>query len=196
MPYFGQPQSTMIQKFSDDILYLKVRGADHQSFDLLFDRYWKRLFQYAFKLLQDQEQAEDVVQDVFIQLWENAPTKEIQHISGYLFRAVKYQVARIIRNQKWKVDLEDLGIDEIPYEEEALDFSREDLLQRVEESIEKLPPRCKEVFKLHKKEGFSTKEIALSLDLSPRTVENQIQKAMRALRADLGFYFLLMLVLG
>ncbi|WP_035464047.1 RNA polymerase sigma factor [Algoriphagus vanfongensis] len=186
----------MIQKFSDDILYLKVRGADHQSFDLLFDRYWKRLFQYAFKLLQDQEQAEDVVQDVFIQLWENAPTKEIQHISGYLFRAVKYQVARIIRNQKWKVDLEDLGIDEIPYEEEALDFSREDLLQRVEESIEKLPPRCKEVFKLHKKEGFSTKEIALSLDLSPRTVENQIQKAMRALRADLGFYFLLMLVLG
>lgn len=180
-------------RLSDEFLYQRVKSSDNQAFDELYARYWKRLFEYAYKLVQDQIQAEDIVQEVFVQLWENSSQKEIHHLSGYLFRSVKYQVATLIRNNKWKVEWDSVEMEDIPDENQVNEFSKEELFQLLEESIEKLPPKCKEVFRLHKKEGFSTKEIAHSLNISPRTVENQIQKAMNSLRSDMGLYFFFLL---
>lgn len=180
-------------RLSDEFLYQRVKSSDNRAFDELYARYWKRLFEYAYKLVQDQIQAEDIVQEVFVQLWENSSQKEIQHLSGYLFRSVKYQVATLIRNNKWKVEWDSVEMEDIPDENQVNEFSKEELFQLLEESIEKLPPKCKEVFRLHKKEGFSTKEIAHSLNISPRTVENQIQKAMNSLRSDMGLYFFFLL---
>lgn len=181
---------------NDEFLYKRLKKADHQAFDLIFEKYWKRLFQYAYKLLQDQQQAEDVVQEVLIQLWENAPHREINHLSGYLFRSVKYQVALIIKNDKWKVNWESLDLSDIEESLETEVLVKEELYQKLDDSIEKLPKKCKEVFQLHKKEGFSAKEIANSLNLSTRTVENQIHKAMKVLRSELGLYFFIMLTIG
>lgn len=181
---------------SDELLYQRIKKADHQAFDILFQNYWKRLFQYAFKLLQDQPQAEDVVQEVLLQLWEHAPHREIQHLSGYLFRSVKYQAALIIKGEKWKVDWSSLdlgGVEEYPQTEPLL---KEELFQRLDSGIEKLPNKCKEVFQLYKKEGISAKEIAASLNLSQRTVENQIHKAMKVLRSELGLHFFILLSFG
>lgn len=180
-------------RLSDEFLYQRVKSSDNRAFDELYARYWKRLFEYAYKLVQDQIQAEDIVQEVFVQLWENSSQKEIHHLSGYLFRSVKYQVATLIRNNKWKVEWDSVEMEDIPDENQVNEFSKEELFQLLEESIEKLPPKCKEVFRLHKKEGFSTKEIAHSLNISPRTVENQIQKAMNSLRSDMGLYFFFLL---
>lgn len=180
-------------RLSDEFLYQRVKSSDNQAFDELYARYWKRLFEYAYKLVQDQIQAEDIVQEVFVHLWENSSQKEIHHLSGYLFRSVKYQVATLIRNNKWKVEWDSVEMEDIPDENQVNEFSKEELFQLLEESIEKLPPKCKEVFRLHKKEGFSTKEIAHSLNISPRTVENQIQKAMNSLRSDMGLYFFFLL---
>lgn len=180
-------------RLSDEFLYQRVKSSDNHAFDELYARYWKRLFEYAYKLVQDQIQAEDIVQEVFVQLWENSSQKEIHHLSGYLFRSVKYQVATLIRNNKWKVEWDSVEMEDIPDENQVNEFSKEELFQLLEESIEKLPPKCKEVFRLHKKEGFSTKEIAHSLNISPRTVENQIQKAMNSLRSDMGLYFFFLL---
>lgn len=181
---------------NDQLLYKRIKKSDHQAFDLLFQNYWKRLFNYAYKLLQDQQQAEDVVQEVLIQLWENAPHKEINHISGYLFKSVKYQVALIIKGEKWKVKWEtlDLDLDQVLIESDI--HVKEELFQKLDQSIEKLPEKCKEVFQLHKKEGISAKDIAASLNLSQRTVENQIHKAMKVLRSELGLYFFLVLAFG
>lgn len=183
-------------KTSDAFLYDRVREADKQAFDQLFEKYWERLFLYAFKLLQDQDQAEDVVQEVFVQLWENAPRREIKHFSGYLFRSVKYQAALIVRKQQWKVDMDTLDLTNIPDFSEYDETELEIKLQQLDSQIEKLPKKCKEVFKLHKKDGIPAKEIAIHLGLSPRTVENQIQKAMRVLRSELGLYFFLMFCFG
>lgn len=180
----------------DEILYKRIKKADHQAFDMLFQNYWKRLFQYAFKLLQDQQQAEDVVQEVLVQLWENAPQRDITHLSGYLFRSVKYQVALIVKGEKWKVNWEALDLEEVQESTEIDQVIKEDMYRRLDLSIDNLPEKCKAVFQLHKKEGFSVKDIAASLNLSQRTVENQIHKAMKVLRSELGLFFFIMLNFG
>ncbi|WP_111672748.1 RNA polymerase sigma factor [Algoriphagus litoralis] len=180
----------------DEILYKRIKKADHQAFDLLFQNYWKRLFQYAYKLLQDQQQAEDVVQEVLVQLWENAPQRDISNLSGYLFRSVKYQVALIIKGEKWKVGWEDLELEVVEESVEMEQVVKEALFQRLDHSIDNLPEKCKAVFQLHKKEGVSVKDIAASLNLSQRTVENQIHKAMKVLRSELGLFFFIMLTFG
>lgn len=181
---------------TDESLYHKIKKADHQAFDMLYQNYWKRLFHYAYKLLQDQQQAEDVVQDVLVQLWENAPNREINNLSGYLFRSVKYQITLIIKGEKWKVDWASLDLELV---EDLLDSDpllKEELYHRLDSGIDKLPAKCKEVFQLYKKEGFTAKEIAAFLNISPRTVENQIHKAMKVLRSEFGLYFFLMLSFG
>jgi len=180
---------------TDEFLYEKVKQADHQAFDQLFDRYWKRLFQYAYKLLQDREQAEDAVQEVFVHFWENAQGKEIHNLSGYFFRAVKYQAANIIRNQKWKVDWNTVELEEALVDDAIDSPDHEELHRLVEQSIEKLSPKCKEVFYLNKKEGFTAKEIAFNLNISHRTVEHHLQKAMKSLKTDLGQFYIVMLIL-
>ncbi|GGF40094.1 RNA polymerase sigma factor [Echinicola rosea] len=179
---------------SDEQLYQKVRQADHEAFDQLFDRFWKRLFEYAFKMLQDREQAEDVVQEVFVQLWENAPKREIQHLSGYFFRAVKYQVANVIRNQKWHLDWNTVQLEDTVVTDEPEVGHNVMLLKVVEERIEQLPPKCREVFYLNKKHGYTAKEIAANLNISPRTVEGHLQRALKSLKADLEHMYILVLI--
>ncbi|AGA80739.1 RNA polymerase sigma factor [Echinicola vietnamensis] len=179
---------------SDEQLYQRLKQADHRAFDLLFDRYWKRLFEYAYKMLQDREQAEDVVQEVFVQLWENASNREIQHLSGYFFRAVKYQVANTVRNKKWHVDWDSLELEGIMLTEETEQPQDTKLLQQLEQRIEQLPPKCKEIFYLNKKHGYTAKEIAASLNISPRTVEGHLQRALKSLKADLDQIALFVLI--
>ncbi|QDH81345.1 RNA polymerase sigma-70 factor [Echinicola soli] len=183
-----------MELYSDDQLFQKVRQGDHLAFDRLFDRYWKRLFEYAFKMLQDREQAEDVVQEVFVQLWENAPQREIRHLSGYFFRAVKYQVANTIRNQKWNIGWEDVEQKDLFVDEgDQPDITA--IYDLLEKRIEQLPPKCKEVFYLNKKEGYTAKEIAAALNISRRTVEAHLQKALKSLKTDMGQLYAFMLIL-
>lgn len=139
----------------------------------------------AFKVLNDKAAAEDIVQDIFLDLWRKRHELSIENTSSYLFSAVKYRVLNYIR--KNKVPMTDLDFvdkfNTLNSTEEFIDFK--ELRQTLDDAISDLPDQCRKVFTMSRFDHMSNKEIAEKLNLSLRTVENHISLALRKLRPKL-----------
>ena len=159
--------------------------AGEKAFEALFDRYWSRLYAYAYRIYGKEKICEDIVQEVFISLWEKPDVQKIINLEAYLLRAVKYRIANHIRDLRF-TKVHDSILEEIPTLPRAgqqLEFN--DLEQRVHLEISKLPPRCRKVFMLSRFEDLSNSEIAQHLNISIRTVEKHISDALSHLRSNL-----------
>lgn len=167
----------------EDIKLLQLSSKNNQqAFEEIFNRYWKRLYSYAYKIYKNDHVCEDIVQEVFISLWRKNETAIILNLEGYLFKSVKYKIANHIRDLKFTTKQLDY-IESIPAEIfEHLEY--EELEKEVLRSIEKLPLKCREVFKLSRIEQKSNSEIAQKLNLSIRTVETHISNALKFLRKN------------
>ena len=179
-------------KITDKALSAALFRNDLKAFDTIYERYWKRLYLYAFKIFEDQLVCEDLVQEVFVDLWERGRYKKIEHLEGYLFRAVKFQVLNVIRDLKKTSDLEDvfahlpeqLGADHL------LEF--EEVERIVRQSVGALPNKCKEVFQLSREANLPNSEIARQMNISVRTVEAHLYKALKSIKKNLDkIYFCL-----
>ncbi|EOZ91499.1 RNA polymerase ECF-type sigma factor [Indibacter alkaliphilus LW1] len=178
-------------KISDSILCEGLNKKDKKSFDLIFERYWKRLYLYAYKIFQDQGICEDIVQEVFIKLWENAESNPINNLEGYLFRAVKFRISNAIRNLKNTSQIDDV-LGNLPLQHPVdLDFEFQETNGLIHRSIESLPEKCREIFRLSREEHLSNREIAERLDISIRTVETQIYRALKVIRKNIGELYIL-----
>jgi RNA polymerase sigma-70 factor (ECF subfamily) len=148
-----------------------------------------RLFQFAFTFAQNREQAEEIVNDVFLKLWQNrSRINQIENISVYLYVAVKNTAANYLRQLKGqhRVDLEKLVVHHFylsPDPEQLL--VTDELRKRIEVSIDGLPARCKLIFKLVKEDGLSATEVAAILDISYKTVTTQLSIALKKLEEAL-----------
>ncbi|MDW5290161.1 RNA polymerase sigma-70 factor [Formosa sp. PL04] len=156
------------------------------DFDLVFNTYWSGLYIYAYNILKDRSASEDIVQDVFLDFWKRSFSVEISHVKAYFYQAVKYQCVNELKKRKiTSVDLEHIESlflqDDLPS-----DFNYDDKTLGLISMIidEKLPLKCKEIFKLRYYEDISPKEIAVRLNISVSTVENQIYKALKILRSN------------
>lgn len=144
-----------------------------------------RLFQFAFTFVQNREQAEEIVNDVFLKLWQNrSKINQIDNISVYLYVAVKNTAANYLRKFKGRqrVDLENEVVHHFylsPDPEQLL--VTDELRRRIELSIDELPARCKLIFKLVKEDGLSATEVAAILDISYKTVTTQLSIALKKL---------------
>jgi RNA polymerase sigma-70 factor (ECF subfamily) len=158
---------------------------DKQTYKALFDEYYDALCQYAYSMTKDGMAAEDAVQDVFVGLWKNRQSTSIQtNPKSYLITAVKRKILEHIRNNKLVIvgeveiyNLETVAKDNI---EDKIEHFR--IAERIKTSIRQLPSRCSTIFALSKLEGLSNKEIADRLNISVKTVENQMTKAYKLLR--------------
>ena len=160
----------------------------------IFVRYNSRLFRQATGVLQDDDLAKDVVQNVFIDLWNRRESSQIQVLSHYLIRAIKFQVLKQIRNGKMRDDQLKLmaDIQFVNQTAESIDCQElEDLLQS---AVSELSPRCREVFELSRYENLSHKEISGRLNISTKTVEAQMTKALSSLRKKLQKFIVLALL--
>ena len=176
--------------------------GDQLAFRYFFDKYYRELCNFVNLYLKDQVLAEEVVQDIFVYLWENKQKIKIQSsVKAYLFGASKFKSLNVLRSQKrnvsWQKDLvnAEFGVQEIPAEQ----FSGAAEFRRIlDEAIQKLPDRCREIFLLSKSKELTNKQIADQLGVSVKTVENQITIALRKLRTYLEPYrekiFLLFLI--
>lgn len=157
--------------------------GDEAAFTEIYTRFWKKLFAIAYNRLKDTEAAEDVVHDVFVSLWTNRENNEIQLLENYLGTAVKYMVfARIRKMQRERIYAESSRQAVIiePSVENALHCKK--ILEIIKTEVEQLPEKCQLVFKYSRYEGLTTREIAEMLHISPKTVENQLSKALKQLK--------------
>ena len=170
---------------SDRTLIEMLQRSQSYAFDIIFNRYWEMLFISANKVLLDENASKDVVQEVMIDLWNRREKSDVQNLKAYLIQAVKYKVASQLRNGRFtERHLEKLEYLAVPnLTEENLNYI--DLEQLILKSIDQLPSRCREIFYLSRVQGLKNQEIADRLNLSKRTVETQISKALRNLRVQL-----------
>ena len=158
---------------------------DKNRFKEVFKEYYNPLCNFAAGITSDRKMAQDVVQDVFTKLWDKRNELHINSSEkSYLFQAVKHRAFEILRKRKNESKLNEIEFEasystERDMEEQANKFMLKEFLYN---SIRQLPPKCQEIFVLNKVNGLTYNEIADDLDISVKTVENQIGKAYRKLR--------------
>lgn len=174
----------------DDFKLMELlRQGNQAAFTALFNRYDRLLFIYAYKKLQDKEEAKDVVQDVFINLWNGRNDFKLQsNLSGYLYKSVSNKALNLFRdkniNEKYLLSLQEL----LDKNDIATDhrIREKDIASLIDREIGELPPKMREVFELRRKEYLSNKEIADKLNISEQTVATHIKRALKILRTRLG----------
>jgi RNA polymerase sigma-70 factor, ECF subfamily len=159
------------------------------SFDAIFKAYYPALCRYAFGITQQLPDAEEIVQGVFIKLWENSETLEVQHLKAYLYRAVYTRSLNYMRDKKKHTVLTE--INEVVYQtamETSQPGAEDELQQKIKQALQALPTECRRVFELSRFEELKYREIADQLQISIKTVEAQMGKALRILRLELHEY--------
>lgn len=172
-----------------------LKTGDRYAFTAIYDRYCSLLYRTAFKILNDHDLAKDVVQEVFIMLFEKANDRVIINLQAYLFQSVKYQCFMHLRSgrisEKHLHQMNALMASNIIEEE----LEAKELEKLLDESIATLPDRCRQVFYLSRFESLSNKKIAERLHISPKTVENQITKALKILHTSVDKLVMIVLLI-
>lgn len=183
---------------TDTELFDLVKEGSAKAFSEIYDRYWALLYKHAYRLLKDKELAQDVVQEVFLNLWDKINVIDIQFsISPYLYRAVRNKVLNLIQKDKVKDNYTQSFINFVANSEAITDYRlRERLLkEKIEKEVAALPSKMREVFKMSRIQNMSHKQIAEKLNLSDKTVKKQMSNAIHILRIKLGGFLILSILL-
>ncbi|HLU89689.1 MAG TPA: RNA polymerase sigma-70 factor [Cyclobacteriaceae bacterium] len=178
-----------LESRSDKELLGLLQSGNCFAFSEIYSRYWKKMFTVAANKTGNQEEAEELVQDIFVSLWERRESLEVTvSLNAYLAVSVKYQVIKILARRhlyrKYTRQNLDRGFDISNVTNEWLEF--EELRERLESLVDNLPPKCRTIFKLSREQGLSQKQIAESCGISEKTVEAHLGKALKVLRSGLG----------
>ncbi len=182
----------------DQEIFNSIKLGDEKALEMLFHDYYEPLCQYAFSFLNDREDAEEVVQNSFVRIWEKRKEISIQtSAKAYLYRMIRNSCLNEIQHQKVKSQHQELTKMDSSGMEQASDAMaiRGELEQKIRFAMEKLPEQCRIVFSLSRFEELKYKEIAAQLNISVKTVENQMGKALKIMRQELKEYLPLILLL-
>lgn len=154
------------------------------AYEKMFRQFQPMLVRYAATMLYSREDSLEVVQEVFIKIWQKRDELEFgEQLKSYLFRAVRNQaINRINRTKMDTVSIDDKLHLLAEENEDSADEARRQMLARIFKEIEHLPPKAREIFMMSRVEGLSHKEIASILEISTKTVENQIGIALKKIR--------------
>ncbi len=182
--------------YSDEKLMLEIKAGNMIAFDALYKNYSKKLFNFAYSILKSQEESENIVQDVFLKLWESrAKVEKDSSVKSYLFSIAYNSTISILRKKiKNNEFIEYLKSLQEPYEEPALIYEYKELTDKLHNIVLQLPLRQKEIYILHKEEGLTYQDIAEKLNISINTVENHMSRALKTVRLKLGNYSLVTLL--
>ncbi len=164
---------------------------------MLFKTYYKSLCQYAYSFLNDKDEAEEVVQATFIGVWDKRNSIEIQtSMKSYLYRMVRNACLNVIKHVKVKKAHANYTMagGEPTHEEVSQSVLSMELEQKIYEAMKALPQQCRTVFQLSRFEELKYSEIADQLDISVKTVENHMGKALKIMRTQLKDYLPLLLI--
>lgn len=171
--------------------------GNESAFEMIFRTYYQPLCRYAYSFLQDKEEAEEVVQASFITVWEKRNNLTIEtSLKSYLYRMVRNSCLNVIKHEKVKHQhvAHELAVSEVSYESVSQKVQAAELEIRITEAVKTLPEQCRLVFQLSRFEELKYQEIADQLQISVKTVENHMGKALKLMREQLKDYLPLFLI--
>jgi len=176
----------------------RLRSGDESAFEVVFRELFQPLVHYAMRFLKEQEASEEVVQEAFFAIWEKRSTLDIHtSLKSYLYRSVHNRCLNLIKHIGIREDYKVWNEQEREGQEAQFEgeLGATELQLRINTAIEALPPERQKVFRMSRFEGLKYQEIADQLNISVKTVENQMGKALKALRASLADYLPAILLL-
>ncbi len=172
--------------YTDSELLHHLNTGSRGAFDEIYRRHWHAMYRTAFVVLKDEAACMDVLQDVFVWVWEHREGLQVSVLKAYLVMAVRYKVSNYIRRNRVHAGFFE-QVEKLEVAEETVSpVELKELRAIIGQFTLKLPERCQQVFYLSRFEYLSNKEIAERLGVSEKTVENQLTIALRKLRIKLG----------
>jgi RNA polymerase sigma-70 factor, ECF subfamily len=171
--------------------------GNESAFEMIFRTYYQPLCRYAYSFLQDKEEAEEVVQSSFITVWDKRNSLTIEtSVKSYLYRMVRNGCLNVIKHEKVKQQhvAHELAVMEVSHESVSQKVQAAELETKISEAIKTLPEQCRLVFQLSRFEELKYQEIADQLQISIKTVENHMGKALKLMRVQLKDYLPLFLI--
>jgi RNA polymerase sigma-70 factor (ECF subfamily) len=181
-----------VTPIADKLILEHLKNSNQGVFEMVFKYYYSGLVVYADQIVKDIPVSEDIVQLVFMKLWEARQSLEIRSFGSYFIQCVKNSCIDHLRGLEVKNRYYS-QTDYTAFEIQEDLWTRNELDQILEKAIDKLPPRCREIFLMSRIENMKIAEIADKLNLSGRTVETQISKALKMLRVELADYLTLLI---
>ncbi|MCI9844598.1 RNA polymerase sigma factor [Flavobacterium pectinovorum] len=174
----------------------QIKKGNEEVFKFVFESLYDKLVIYIISKTNDRDISEDIVQSVFSSIWEKRNAINITYsLKSYLYKACYNEAIDHFRLEKKKNSLSEKLSREV-YEEDTPDDQKENLLQKLEAAINSLPKKCREILILHKLKGFKYSEIAHQLNISIKTVQNQLFKAYKVLKEYLSQYITIYVLIG
>ena len=177
---------------------LALTTGDVTAFEMIFKTYYQPLCNYAFTYLHDKEEAEEIVQTTFLSVWEKREALTIRtSVKPYLYAMVRNACLNVIKHEKIKQKhaVEEIAMAPHSHESVAQAVATSELLGKIQQAMEKLPEQCRLVFKLSRFEELKYSEIAEQLEISVKTVENHMGKALKIMREQLKDFLPLIIVM-
>ncbi len=166
-----------------------MKKGNQKAFTTLFDFYWEAMFIKAQSILGNREIAQDVVQEIWINLYRKREELEISNFDAYIFKCVSYGCYKYLRKNSFNISqlhiIDSLSLSSSPIENH---HDLEEIQEVIDKSLNKLSPRCQQIFRLSRMEDSTNEEIALKLGITKRAVENQISLALSLLRKCLASF--------
>jgi len=179
---------------ADIELIMKLKNHDQDAMIILYRSYWKSLYISAFKILKDKETCEDIVQELFIKIWNNREQLTIKSsVQAYLSAAVRYEVYRKVRESKKFEPIMDEIIETVSDLSLYDHVEYKELQNQISLVIDTLPTKCKEVYNLSRNELLTHKEISEKLTISTKTVRNHLTRALHQLRVGMNLLFMFLI---
>ena len=185
-------------KLDEKLLISGLQQQNKVIFDLVFTYYYSGLCAFANQILKDIQASEDLVQDFFVKIWHQADKIQINcSLKSYFFSSIKNRAFDILKHEKVKTQYANLndGCEESVTPDEIWEFTQGELEELIEKALQQVPPRAREIFELSRFKGVANDDIARQLNISKRTVEVQISRALQVLRVELKDYLPLFMIL-
>ncbi|WP_298737974.1 RNA polymerase sigma-70 factor [uncultured Chitinophaga sp.] len=189
---------TSYLKLSDQDLAALLREGDEAAFKAVYQQYWDKLLALAGRRLGNIDEAEDVVQDIFLHLWKRRESFELKvNFEHYFAVAVKFEVINRLAKRSREQERDHAFAKETPGHQAPLlpAFDLEQLQKQLEATISTLPPKCQLVFRMSRRTDYTNKKIAEQLHISEKAVEKQVTRALKLLKSRFGPMLTLALLL-
>lgn len=192
-----QTMATDFINNDDDSLLLKqLRNDSKSAFDKLYQKYWKYVLNSTYVRIRDIDKAEDIAQDIFTKLWFRRGELSIHNLPAYLNTAVRNSVLTLMSKECRYIPINEKHLEiQSDYNNSDSEVLRKEFVRAYEELVNTLPVQQKTIFRMRYDSDLSTEEIALKVQLSPKTVRNHLGRALSTLRASLTTLLVMLIFL-